>query len=198
MATLLIAILAAIVGAVVTWFLQRRFTPDPTAKIVELRKEVAGIRDEFGEFKQNVERREQDRAEFEHFPVNFSFGQGSPGSYSGDLKNDSGYKVSVETIRILRGDTDHESPLTGAAKPRATDDWTVEPGKSKTLFWEPQGDPVSMLRSLVRSSDPNFPNGSVIPMAFELILNVEGRRLPKKFSRQVNIQGNQILPWGGL
>lgn len=196
MSTLVVAIIGAIVGSILTWYLQRRWTPDPAAEVVKLRKEVAGIRAEFAEFKQNVETREHEKAEFEHFPVSFSFGQGSPGSYIGDLKNDSRYKVSVETIRILRGDTDHESPLTEAVKPRPTDDWTVEPGKSKALFWGPQSDPVSMLRTLVRSPDPNFPNGRVIPIAFELTLNVEGRRFPKKFTRQVNIQGNQILPWG--
>lgn len=194
MATLLIAILAAIVGSLVTWYL----TPDPAAEVIELRKEVAGIRAEFVEFKRNVETREKNKAEFEHFPASFSFTQGVPGNYIGDLKNDSKYKVSVETIQIFRGDTDHESRLTEAVKPRPTDDWTVEPGTSKTLFWGPQHDPINMLRTLVRSPDPNFPNGRVIPIVIELMLNVEGRRGPKRFTRQVNIQGNQILSWGAL
>jgi pyrimidine deaminase RibD-like protein len=163
---------------------------------MELWKEVAGLRTEFAEFKENSETREKIRAEFEHFPVSFSFGQGSPGNYSGDFKNDSKYTVSVETIRILRGDVDHESPLTGASKPRATDDWTVESGKSKTLFWEPQGDPISMLRTVARSPDANFPNGVVIPMVFEFMLNVDGRRFPNRVTRQVSIQGSQIFPWG--
>jgi hypothetical protein len=196
MTTLLVAIVGAIVGAVVTWYLQRQWTPDPAAEVVELRKEVAGIREEFAEFKRNVETREKDKAEFEHFPVSFSLTQGDPGNCVGDLKNDSKYKVSVETIQIFRGDTDHESQLTEAVKPRPTDDWTVEPGKSKTLFWGPQHDPINMLRSLVHSSDPNFPNGRVIPIALVLIFSVGERRLSKKFVRQVVMQGNQILPWG--
>ena len=196
MATLFVAILAAIVGSLVTWYLQRRWTPDPAAEVLELRKEVAGIRKDFAEFKENAETREKSRAEFEQLPVSFRLSQGVPGNYVGDLKNDSKYKVSVETIQILRGDTDHESPLTEAVKPRPTDDWIVEPAKSKTLFWGPQHDPIGMLRSLVQSSDPNFPNGRVIPIALLLIFNVDGKRLPKKYTQQVVMQGNQITPWG--
>ncbi|SRR5216683_71131 len=196
MATLFVAILAAIVGSLVTWYLQRRWTPDAAAEVLELRKEVAGIRKEFVEFKENAETREKSRAEFEHFPVNFSLTQGAPGNYIGLLKNDSKYKVYVETIQILRGDTDHESPLTEAVKLRPTDDWTVEPGSNKTLYWGPQHDPVSMLRSLVRSSDPNFPNGSVIPIALVLTFKVQGNLHTKKHTQQILVQGNQILPWG--
>ncbi len=163
---------------------------------MELWKEVAGLRTEFAEFRQNVEARDKERTEFEHFPVNFSLNQGAPGSYIGLLKNDSKYKVVVETIQIFRGDADHESPLTEAVKARPTDDWKVEPGASKSLYWGPQYDPIAMLKSLVLSSDPNFPNGRVIPIALVLILNVEGKRLPKKFTQQVLMQGIQITPWG--
>jgi len=163
---------------------------------MELWKEVAGLRTEFAEFKQNTEKREKDRAEFENLPVGFVFDQGSPGSFSGNFKNDSKYKVSVETIQILRGDVDYESPLNEAVKPRPTEDWIIEPGQSKTLFWGPQSDPINMLRSLVQSSDPNFPQGKVFPILVSLTFTAEGRRLTKKFVRQVLIQGNQILPWG--
>jgi hypothetical protein len=76
---------------------------------MELWKEVAGLRSEFAQFKQNVETREKERAEFENFPASFVFDQGSPGNYSGSFKNDSKHKVSVETIQILRGDVDYES-----------------------------------------------------------------------------------------
>lgn len=163
---------------------------------MELWKEVAGIRSEFGEFRQNAETRERERAEFENFPASFAFDQGSPGNYSGSFKNDSKYKVSVETIQILRGDVDYESPLTEAVKPRPTEDWIIEPGQSKTLSWGPQHDPINMLRSLVQSSDPNFPQGKVRPILVSLTFTAGGRRLTKKFVRQVLIQGNQILSWG--
>ncbi len=163
---------------------------------VELWREVAGLRTELAEFKQNTETRERNRAEFEHFPAKFSLTQGAQGNYTGFLKNDSNYKVSVETIQILRGDVDYESPLTEAVKPRSTDDWSVEPGQGKTLSWGPQHEPVSMLRSLVQSSDPNFPNGKVITIALALIFSVEGKRLPKKYPQQVLMQGTQITPWG--
>jgi len=163
---------------------------------VELWKEVAGLRSEFAEFKQSLETREKNRAEFENFPVSFVFDQGFPGSCSGHLTNDAKYKVTVESIQILRGDTNHESPLTEAAKPRPTDDWTFEAGQSKTLFWEPQHDPINMLRSLVQSSDPNFPQGKVIPIVLSVTFSAEEKRLNKKFVRQVLIQGNQILSWG--
>ncbi len=189
-------IVGAIVGSILTWYLQRRWTHDPAAEVVELRKEVAAIHEQFVEFKQNVEMKEKEQAEFEHFPVNFSLNQGVPGNYVGLLKNDSKYKVVVETIQIFRGDVDHESQLTEAVKPRPTDDWRVEPGASKTLYWGPQYEPIGMLKSLVQSSDPNFPSGKVIPMVLVLMLNVEGKRLPKKYPQQVLMQGNQVTPWG--
>jgi pyrimidine deaminase RibD-like protein len=163
---------------------------------MELWKEVSGLRAEFAEFRQNVETRDKERAEFEHLPVNFSLNQGVPGNYVGLLKNDSKFRVVVETIQIFRGDVDYESQLTEAVKPRPTDDWKVEAGTSKTLYWGPQYEPIGMLKSLVQSSDPNFPSGKVITIALVLALNVEGKRLPKKYTQQVLMQGTQITPWG--
>ena len=196
MAALLIAILGAIVGSILTWYLQRQWTPDPAAEVVGLRKEVARIREQFAEFKQNVETREKERTEFEHLPFEVSLQQGAPGSYIGSARNNSKYKVSIETIQILRGDANHDSPLTELVKPRKSDDWTVEPSSGKSLYWAPQHDPVSVLRSLAESSDPHFPKGRVIPIALVLTLTVEGKRLTKKYTQQVLFQGNQILPWG--
>ncbi len=197
MGTILVAFGSAIVAAILGAYLQRRWTPDPAAEVAELRKEVAGIRKEFAEFKQNVETKEKEHAEFEHFPLAMSLQQGTPGNYIGSAKNDSKHKVSIETIQILRGDTDHESPLTEPVKPRKTDDWTLEPGGNKSIYWAPQYDPASMLRSLVRSPDPNFPNGSVIPIALVLTVRVDGKRLiKKKYTQQVLFQGNQILAHG--
>jgi len=191
------ALVGAIVGAILAWYLQRRWTHDPAAEVVELRKEVAAIREQFAEFKQNVETKEKEDAEFEHFALDMSLQQGAPGSYIGTAKNSSKHKISIETIQILRGDTSHDSPLTEPVKPRKTDDWTLEPGSGKSFFWAPRGDPISMLRSLVQSSDPNFPNGKVIPIALVLTVRVDGDRLiRKKYTQQVVFQGNQILPWG--
>jgi predicted HTH transcriptional regulator len=137
------------------------------------------------------------REEFKHFPLAMSLQQAAPGSYIGNAKNESKHKVSIETIQILRGDTSYESPLTEQVKPRKTDDWTLEPGSSKSFFWAPQYDPRSMLQSLVRSPDPNFPDGRVIPIALVLTVRVDGKHLiEKKYIQNVLFQGNQILPWG--
>jgi hypothetical protein len=190
------AAVGAIVGSILTWYLQRRWTHDPAAEVVELRKEVAAIRGQLAEFKQNVEATEKERAEFEYFPLAFSLQQGAPGGFTGVVKNDSKHKVSIETVQILRGDTNHESPLTEPVKPRGTDDWTLEPGTGKTIHWAPQGDPKSMLRTLERSSDPKFPEGRVIPIALVLAVRVDGKQLRKKQTQQVLFQGNQILPHG--
>ena len=159
---------------------------------MELWKEVARLRADIAELRQS----EKERAEFENFPVTFKFDQGSPGGYSGCFQNDSRYKVSIETIRILRGDTDYESPLTEAVKPRKTDNWTFEPGEGRSISWGPQYEPISNLKNLVQSPKPRFPDGEVIPIAIELTLTVEGKRLTKSFVRQVLFQGHQILTWG--
>jgi hypothetical protein len=138
-----------------------------------------------------------EREEFDHFSLSMSLQQGSPGSYIGNAKNDSRHKVSIESVQIMRGDTSYESPLTEEVKPRKTDDWRLEPGSSKSFFWAPQYEPRSMLRSLVSSPDPNFPDGKVIPIALVLTVRVDGKRIiKKKCTQNVLFQGNQILPWG--
>jgi pyrimidine deaminase RibD-like protein len=179
-----------------TRFCEQKLRTEVGSANMELWREVRGLRAEFAEFKQGVETQEKHRVEFEDFPVSFLFDQGSPGSFSGSFRNDSKYKVSVETIQILRGDSNYESPLTEAVKPRPTEDWTIEPGQGKTLFWGPQHDAINMLRSLVQSSDPNFPQGKVLPFAVVLTFTADGKRRSKKFVRQMLVQGNQILSWG--
>jgi hypothetical protein len=82
-------IVGAIVGSILTWYLQRRWTHDPAVEVVELRKEVAAIREQFADFKQNVETKEKERAELEHFPLAMSLQQGSPGNYIGNAKNEA-------------------------------------------------------------------------------------------------------------
>lgn len=197
MSEILSAIIGAVIGALLTWYLQRRWTPDPTIQVGELRKEVVAIREQFSQFKQNVEAQEKERAEFEHFPVQMSLQQGSPGNYVGNVKNDSKYNVAIESIQILRGDTNHESPLTEPVKPGKTDDWTLGASSGRSIFWAPQHDPIAMLKSLVRSPDPNFPNGSVITISLLLSLRVDGNRLiKKKYTQQVVVQGTQMLSWG--
>jgi pyrimidine deaminase RibD-like protein len=175
-----------------TCFCEQRVETEVGPANRELWKEVASIRADIAELRQS----EKERAEFENFPVSFKFDQGSPGNYSGYFQNDSRYRVSIDTIRILRGDTDYESPLTEAVKPRKTENWTFEPGEGRTIFWGPQYEPISMLKSLVQSPKPRFPEGEVIPIAIELTLTAEGNRLTKNFVRQVLFQGIQILTWG--
>ena len=197
MAAIFLAVLSAIVGAIVGAYLQRRWTPDPTIQVGELQKEVVGIREEFSQFKQNVETQEKERAEFEHFPFQVSLQQGSPGNYVGSAKNDSKYKVTIDTIQIVRGDTNHDSPLTEAVKAKKAEEWMIEAGTSRSIFWMPQHDPISMLKSLVRSPDPNYPNGSVITIALLVSLRVNGNRIiKKKYTQQVVVQGTQVLSWG--
>jgi len=207
-AVLLGAVVGAIVSAIVTVYLQKRVMRDPAGEVTALRKQlqehassfekqVAAVSEQFAEFKQSVETKEREQAEFEHFPLAFTLQQGSPGSYNGTVRNESKHKVAIETIQILRGDTNHESPLTEAVKPRKADEWMLEPGTGKSFFWAPQNDPASMLRSLVNSPDPNFPSGSVIPIVLVLTVRVDGNRVIKKrYIQQVCFQGNQILPWG--
>jgi hypothetical protein len=177
--------------------LQRRWTPDPAAEVIALRKEVTAIHEEFSQFKQNVEAQEKERAEFEHFPFQVSLQQGSPGNYVENTRNDSKYKVTIETIQILRGDTNHDSQLTEAVKARKPDDWTIDAGTSRSIFWMPQHDPISMLKSLVRSPDPNYPNGRVITIALLVSLKVNGNRtIIQKYPQQVTVQGTQVISWG--
>jgi pyrimidine deaminase RibD-like protein len=159
---------------------------------MELWKEISSLRADIAELKQS----EKERSEFDSFRASFKFDQGSPGNYCGYFQNDSRYRVSIETIRILRGDTNHEAPLTEAVKPRKTENWTFEPGEGRTISWGPQYEPISMLKSLVQSPKARFPDGEVIPIKIELTFTVEGKRLTRNFVRQVLFQGNQILTWG--
>jgi pyrimidine deaminase RibD-like protein len=159
---------------------------------MELWKEISSLRADIAELKQS----EKERSEFDNFPASFRFDQGSPGNYCGHFQNDSRYQVSIETIRILRGDTNYEAPLTEAVKARKTENWTFEPGESRMISWGPQYEPISMLKSLVQSPKTRYPDGEVIPIKIELIFTVEGKHLTKNFVRQVLFQGNQILTWG--
>lgn len=203
MSTILGAIVGAIVGSLLTWYLQRRWTHDPAAaEVVELRKQVAtlgdqlvAIRKAFAEFKQSVETKEDERAEFEHFPLDISLQQGSPGNYIVNVRNDSEREVAIETIQILRGDAVGDCPLTEASKPKAKDDWKIGPSSGKQLYWAPQDDPVVMLRTL----DPNrFPpmRGTVIPIIWVVTFRVAGKLLSKRRTQKVNISGTLMQTWG--
>jgi hypothetical protein len=65
MDTALLAFGSAIVGAMVGAYLQKRWTPDPSAEIAALRKQVAA-------FQERIETLEHQRAEFEHIAVTMS------------------------------------------------------------------------------------------------------------------------------
>src|SRR5215472_18918876 len=55
MVAFLSAIVGAIVGSIFTWNLQKRWTRDPAAEVVELRREVSAIREQFAEFKLSID-----------------------------------------------------------------------------------------------------------------------------------------------
>lgn len=61
--TLVGAIVGAVVGSSLTWYLQRRWTRDPAAEVAELRREVAVMRQQFVDFKKNAD--SQDKEELE-------------------------------------------------------------------------------------------------------------------------------------
>ncbi len=183
---------SAIAGALLTWYLQRRWTPDPAAEVVALQKQVAALHKQVAAFQQQAKTMEEERAKFEQLPLDISLYQGAPGSYIANVRNESEHEISIETIQILRGDSADDCPLSETAKPRPTDDWKLAPRAGKQLCWAPQNDPAMMLRSL----DPNLKKGTVIPVVFALTFRADGRLLNKRRTQLVFVSGNCLSPWG--
>ena len=61
--TIIGAIVGAIVGSLLTWYLQRHWMHDTATEVVELRKEIGAIRQQFANFRQSAE--SQDKEELE-------------------------------------------------------------------------------------------------------------------------------------
>lgn len=203
MSAIFAAIVGAIVGAILTWYLQGRWTHDRAAdEVVELRKQVAtqseqlaAIRNEFAEFKRNVEAEENERVEFEHFPLDISLQHASPANYIINVRNASDREVAIETIQMLRGDAVGECPLTEASKPKPNDDWKIGPRSEKQICWTPQDDPVRMLRTLEPIKFPPT-RGTVVSVIWVLTFRVGRRLLSKRRPQRVNIFGNSMSSWG--
>ena len=62
--TILSAIIGAIVGALLTWYLQRRTREQTAAEVVELRKEVAAIYQQVDYFKRSAAAQDQEELEW--------------------------------------------------------------------------------------------------------------------------------------
>lgn len=62
--TLVGAVVGAIVGSILTWYLQRRWTHDPAAEVVELRRELAAMRQQFANFRKNVEAKDKEELDW--------------------------------------------------------------------------------------------------------------------------------------
>lgn len=122
MSALVIAFGAAIVGALLGAYLQKRWTPDPSVEIAALREQVAA-------FQQRIEAMEQERAESEHFALTASLMQAAPGNYIMLVNNNSDEEVAVESVTLMRGGVELSRP----SRPGATADWRITPGSGKEI-----------------------------------------------------------------
>jgi hypothetical protein len=180
---ILLAFGSAIVGAILGAYLQRRWTPDPSAEIVAVRHQIK-------DFQQRIETLEQERVESEHFELGMSLQQAVPGNYTMHVRNDSDQEVTVETINLKREDIE----LSNACRPKPTDDWKIAPGSGKKFDWAPQPDPVGTLQM----KEPHLGSGVPIPLQLVLVCRVRGKPkvLRRTFLATVDFSNRQLTPYG--
>lgn len=183
METILVAFGSAIVGGLLTWYLQRWWTPDRSVEeITALRKQVA-------EFQNKLETLERERPESEHFPLDFRLDQTEQANYVGIVKNDSDYEVKIVAIKIIRNGAE-----ICETKPTPTDDWVIAAHSGKSIGWSPQPDPAGTLKLI----ETNLSKSNVILIEIVLICRIDGRLRRLPFSKRVAIPiagGTRITPF---
>ncbi len=172
MGATLLAFGSAVVGAILGAYLQRRWTPDPSA-------EIAGLRQQLVTFQERVETLERERVETEHFALTVSLLHAHSGYYALLVKNDSDEEVTVEAVNFARGDVE----LSTAARSKTPGEWTIGPRSGRQLQLAPTPDPVATLRTL----EPALGAGTASPIVIVLGCRVRGRPITFRRSKIVTV-----------
>jgi hypothetical protein len=183
METIFVAFGSAIVGGLLTWYLQRWWTPDRSVE------EIAALRKQVAEFQSKLETLERERSEGEHFPLELRLEQTEQANYVGTVKNDSDYEVNIEAIKIIRNGTE-----ICETKPKPTDNWTIPRHSGRPITWSPQPDPAGTLKLI----ETSLAKSNVILIEIVLICRIEGRLKRLPFSKRVAIPiagGTRITPF---
>jgi hypothetical protein len=183
METILVAFGSAIVGGLLTWYLQRWWTPDRSVE------EIAALRKQLAEFQTKLETLEKDRSEVEHFPLELRLEQTEQANYVGTVKNDSDYEVKIVAIKIIRNGAE-----ICETKPTPTDDWVISAHSGKSISWSPQPDPAGTLKLI----ETSLAKSNVILIEIVLICRIDGRLRRLPFSKRVAIPiagGTRITPF---
>ena len=183
MGTAFIAFASAIVGGILTWYLQRWWTPDRSVE------EIAALRKQLAEFQAKLETLEKERSEGEHFPLELRLEQTEQANYVGTVKNDSDYEVKIEAIKIIRNGAE-----ICETKPKPTGNWTIPPHSGRPITWSPQPDPAGTLKLI----ETSLAKSNVIMIDIVLVCRIDGRLIRLPFSRRVAIPiagGTRITPF---
>jgi hypothetical protein len=173
---LLSAVVGAIVGAIVTVYLQKRLTRDPAVEIAALRTQLQEHVDSLGKqvtaFQERVETLEHERTEAEQVSLSARLQEAIAVNYQMFVKNDSDQEVAIESVYLVRKTADGEVTLSPDGKPKNADDWKIPPHDARVLEWVAQRDPTTMLRH----TDPGLRFGTPIPVQFVFACKIRNRR----------------------
>jgi hypothetical protein len=172
MAAFVLAFGAAIVGAILGAYLQKRWTPDQSVETAALREQVSALRGQVATFQAYIEKVEKERADIEHFPLHFSLRQAAQGNYIVLVQNDSNDDVRIDSVRLTRNEID----LSGAAKPAKPDEWGLSPHSGKQISWSPPHDPTATMQL----TEPNLGPGVPVPIAVVIMFQVRGKTHEKR------------------